>query len=263
MSMPGIFYEREDDDQATQGIMKVLTFAMGLLRKCRVNAALTIQLFSQLFHYINMWTFNEIVNPEAKNYCTHRWGMKIKKRMGKVEQWAEKQGLELAADCHLARVVQAAHLLQARKNTAEDIASVSSICFKLNSVQLRTLLDLYEPSPDERPISREMIDTIVRVAENTVDEVTLQENREVRLEEDLILQLPFLLPEDGYSCDIVKGVPSGLTEFIAPLQRAGLCVMTPQPTSLGKLFLQFLIRIPKCTRWLINIHIELVSERYE
>ena len=86
-----------------------------------------------------------------------RWGMKIKKRMGKVEQWAEKQGLELAADCHLARVVQAAHLLQARKNTAEDIASVSSICFKLNSVQLRTLLDLYEPSPDERPISREMI----------------------------------------------------------------------------------------------------------
>ena len=36
-----------------------------------------------------------------------------------------------------------------------------------------------------------------------------------------------------YSCDIVKGVPSGLTEFIAPLQRAGLCVMTPQPTSLG------------------------------
>ena len=83
--------------------------------------------------------------------------MKIKKRMGKVEQWAEKQGLELAADCHLARVVQAAHLLQARKNTAEDIASVSSICFKLNSVQLRTLLDLYEPSPDERPISREMI----------------------------------------------------------------------------------------------------------
>ena len=45
------------------------------------------------------------------------------------------------------------------------------------------------------------------------------------------------------------GVPSGLTEFIAPLQRAGLCVMTPQPTSLGKLCLQFLIKIPICTRW--------------
>ena len=226
--------ENEDDELATQGILRVLTAAMGLLRKCRVNAALTIQLFSQLFHFINMWTFNLIVSSETKNYCTHRWGLRIKKRMGKVEQWAEKQGLELAADCHLARVVQAAHLLMARKNTAEDIASVSSICFKLNSLQLRTLLNKYETTPDEKPISREMIDTIVRVAENTVDEVTSSEGREVRLEEDYVLMLPFLLPEDGYSCDIVKGVPGGLTEFIAPLQRGGLCVMTPQPTSLGK-----------------------------
>ena len=43
-----------------------------------------------------------------------------------------------------------------------------------------------------------MIDTIVRVAENTVDEVTNAEGREVTLEEDYVLMLPFLLPEDGY-----------------------------------------------------------------
>ena len=78
-----------------------------------------------------------------------------------------------------------------------------------------------------------MIDTIVRVAENTVDEVTNAEGREVRLEEDFVLQLPFLLPEDGYSCDIVRGVPGGLAEFLMPLQRRGLCIMTPQPTSSG------------------------------
>ena len=71
----------------------------------------------------------------------NRWGLRLKKRLGRIESWAEKQGLELAADCHLARVVQAAHLLLARKNTAEDIASVSSICFKLNSLQLKTLLN--------------------------------------------------------------------------------------------------------------------------
>jgi afadin len=158
MYMPAALSESEDDEAATQGIMQVLSSAMALLRKCRVNAALTIQLFSQLFHFINMWTFNQIVAGSTKgglNYCTHRWGLKIKKRMGKVEQWAEKQGLELAADCHLARVVQAAHLLMARKNTAEDIASVSSICFKLNSLQLRMLLHKYEPSPDENPIRYE------------------------------------------------------------------------------------------------------------
>ena len=77
-----------------------------------------------------------------------------------------------------------------------------------------------------------------------MDEVTNQEGREVRLEEDYVLMLPFLLPEDGYSCDIVKGVPSGLLEFIAPLQRGGLCVMTPQPTSLGKFILRTNTRSP-------------------
>jgi afadin len=41
------------------------------------------------------------------NYCTHKWGLRLKKRLSRIESWAEKQGLELAADCHLARVVQA------------------------------------------------------------------------------------------------------------------------------------------------------------
>jgi len=212
---------------------QILSSAMNLLRKCRVNAALTIQLFSQLFHFVNMWTFNQIVSSQQPNYCTHRWGLRLKRRLAKIEAWAEKQGLELAADCHLARVVQAAHLLLARKNTAEDIASVSSICFKLNSLQLKTLLNKYEASADETPISPDMVDTIVRVAENTVDEMAASEGREVRLEEEPVLRLPFLLPEDGYSCDVVRGVPGGLAEFVGPLHRVGLCVMTPQPTSSG------------------------------
>ena len=54
-----------------------------------------------------------------------------------------------------------------------------------------------------------MIDTIVRVAVNTVDELTKGDGRQVSLEEDFLLQLPFLLPENNYSCDIVRGVPGG------------------------------------------------------
>ena len=57
---------------------------------------------------------------------------------------------------------------------------MKGVYFENDCFQLKTLLDRYEPAPDERPISREMIDTIVRVAENTVDEVTNSEGREVR-----------------------------------------------------------------------------------
>lgn len=36
-----------------------------------------------------------------------RWGSALSARLALVAAWAERQGLELAADCHLARTHQA------------------------------------------------------------------------------------------------------------------------------------------------------------
>lgn len=79
---------------------------MSLLRRCRVNAALTIQVFAQLFHYINMWIFNKIVLQPQMGLCTRDWGYRLSQRLARVETWAQKQGLEMAAECHLCRVAQ-------------------------------------------------------------------------------------------------------------------------------------------------------------
>ncbi|KAK2145409.1 hypothetical protein LSH36_684g01025 [Paralvinella palmiformis] len=207
-------------------VLQVLSSAMSLLRRCRVNAALTIQLFSQLFHFINMWLFNKLVLQPQLRLCTAAWGHRLKRRLGRVEIWAEKHGLELAADCHLARIIQAAHLLEAPKSNPDDIANISSTCFKLNSLQLRALLESYMPAPGEPHIPSELLQRVVAVAQSMSDELLRSEGREVRLEEDPDLQLPFLLPEDGYSCDIVKGVPNGLTEFLMPITSTGLCFLT-------------------------------------
>ena len=90
----------------TGEVLHVLSSAMSLLRRCRVNAALTIQLFSQLFHFINMWLFNKLVMEPQLGLITRLWGVRLKRRLSRVEAWAEKQGLELAADCHLCRITQ-------------------------------------------------------------------------------------------------------------------------------------------------------------
>ena len=66
-----------------------------------------------------------------------------------------------------------------------------------------------------------LLEISVFVAENTADELARSDGREVQLEEDPDLQLPFLLPEDGYSCDVVRNVPSGLQEFLDPLCQRG------------------------------------------
>lgn len=119
---------------------------MNLLRKCRVNAALTIQLFSQLFHWISSRALSAIVNNPV--LCTRMFGVKLFNRLRNLQAWAESQGLELAAECHLAKIVQCAHLLQAPKYTAEELANLSAACFKLNSLQLRALLTQYKGKVD-------------------------------------------------------------------------------------------------------------------
>ncbi|XP_058023828.1 afadin isoform X20 [Ahaetulla prasina] len=234
--MPAFLDDPEENNSQRpkiDDVLHTLTGAMSLLRRCRVNAALTIQLFSQLFHFINMWLFNRLVTDPDSGLCSHYWGAIIRQQLGHIEAWAEKQGLELAADCHLSRIVQATTLLTMDKYSPEDIPNINSTCFKLNSLQLHALLQNYHCAPDEPFIPPELIENVVAVAENTADELARSDGREVQLEEDPDLQLPFLLPEDGYSCDVVRNIPNGLQEFLDPLCQRAFCRLTPHPRSPG------------------------------
>ncbi|KAK6297390.1 hypothetical protein J4Q44_G00319730 [Coregonus suidteri] len=222
-----------------EDVLHTLTGAMSLLRRCRVNAALTIQLFSQLFHFINMWLFNKLVTEADSGLCSHYWGAILRQQLSHIEAWAEKQGLELAADCHLSRIVQATTLLTMDKYSMQDVQNIHNTCFKLNSLQLNALMTNYHCAPDEPYIPPDLIDHVVAVAENTADELARSDGREVQLEEDPDLQLPFLLPEDGYSCDVVRNIPNGFQEFLDPLCQRGFCRLTPHPRSPGTWTIHF------------------------
>ncbi|XP_033246016.1 afadin isoform X2 [Drosophila miranda] len=216
--------ENIDHDSAAGLVLTVLGSAMALLRRCRVNAALTIQLFSQLFHYINVICFNTIV--ANSQMCTSDWGKVMTERLQLLELWAERQGLELAADCHLAKINQCAQFLQAPKSSVEEIQQLACSCFRLNSLQMGALLQ-------QEKIPRNLVDTAIRMAESVADELTRADGREVRLEESPELHLALLLPDDGFSCDVVRGIPTGLVDFLNPLQQQGMCRLAAQPTSIG------------------------------
>ncbi|XP_060518746.1 uncharacterized protein LOC132697342 isoform X2 [Cylas formicarius] len=218
-------------DDHPREVINILSGAMNLLRKCRVNAALTIQLFSQLFHWISAKALSNVISNS--NLCTKNFGHKLSNRLHNLQAWAESQGLELAAECHLAKIVQCAHLLQASKYTPEDLANLSAVCFKLNSMQLGALLMQYKSEPGEKIASASMLEQAAKAAESVADELARAEGREVTLYEDPAPSLQLLLPDDGFSCDVVQGVPPGLADFLHPLQAAGLCRLASQPTSSG------------------------------
>ncbi|KAL1398809.1 hypothetical protein pipiens_002337 [Culex pipiens pipiens] len=216
--------ENIDHDSAAGLVLSVLGSAMALLRRCRVNAALTIQLFSQLFHYINVVCFNKFVT--TSHMCTSAWGRALTERLSLLELWAEKQGLELAADCHLAKINQCAQFLQAPKTSVTEVQQLACSCFRLNSLQMGALLS-------QETIPRNLIDTAVRMAESVADELSRADGREIRLEESPELPLALLLPDDGFSCDVVRGIPAGLVDFLSPFQMANMCRLASQPTSIG------------------------------
>jgi hypothetical protein len=141
----------------------------------------------------------------CRTYIYHYWGITIIMNM-----------------CLL--VLQAAHLLQAPKSSPDYITDITSTCFKLNSLQLRELLQRYIPEPGEPPVPHSLIEGVTKIAENMADELIKNDGRQVCLEEDGDLQLPFLLPEDGYTCDSIKGIPKGMEEFVEPLAKAGRCI---------------------------------------
>ncbi len=64
-----------------------------------------------------------------------------------------------------------------------------------------------------------------------MDDVIRTDCRHIRVEEEPLLGLAFLLPEDGYSCDIVRGIPAGIVEFLSPL--SPVCRLTPNPNAAG------------------------------
>ncbi|KAG7509781.1 afadin-like [Solea senegalensis] len=236
--LPTFFIDPEQHGNLPAGIEMVLNTlmnTMSLLRRCRVSPALTIQLFSQLFHFISAWLFNQLISPEAaaRGLRSHYWGAALRQRLTAIEAWAERQGLELAADCHLGHLIQATTLLTMNKYSMQDAKDIQTTCFKLNSVQLQMLLAGYLYANTEPQIPSDLIDAIVTAAEASADSLIRSEGRNIQLEESLDLHLPFLLPEGGYSCDTVRGIPQGLREFMEPICQKGLCSLTSQPNSKG------------------------------
>ncbi|VEL11064.1 unnamed protein product [Protopolystoma xenopodis] len=125
--------QRAMRETTVQRLMQSLSHLMQQFRRARLNPALAFQLFSRLFHTTSAWIFNGLTNrPEAiqaprlgqsgNEVLSTRWpaslrldpdvwltrngGRVLLRRLDRIQHWASRQGLELAAECHMQRCVQ-------------------------------------------------------------------------------------------------------------------------------------------------------------
>lgn len=241
------FDERDDleDSSPVDQILNVLNDTMATMRKNRVNAALTIQLFSHLFQHISKWLFDRLIGvydrqqPNIMNsqnfsvYCNRIWGERLNNRLAMIGGWAEKQGLEQAADFHLARVTQVTLFFARRyppRISPQDLRDACESCNRLNPVQLRSLLQRYQPDiPMVRAIIENLLYNMAGDYNYMSSDFPLEENE---------LNIPFLIPDDGYSSEMIRYIPNGLLDFVSYLSKLRLrdqelCIFTVQPISSG------------------------------
>ncbi|XGW20367.1 hypothetical protein V3C99_003848 [Haemonchus contortus] len=208
-------------EDGSNELLSLLDGTLRAARASRLNAALTIQLCSHVLHAINATIFNALVGvSSAPVRLTTRLGKCLQARLAALHGWAEQMGVELAAECHLDRSRQAAALLAAQKN---DVAALGATCYKLNSLQVRYLLTHFSAQDGEIPCDNDVITRIVSLAERQADHLTLQDGHPITLAESEQLLLPFLLPQDGYTAEQLRGVPDGLVQYLLSLQDKGLC----------------------------------------
>lgn len=68
---------------------------------------------------------------------------------------------------HNLRYFQAVKLLQTPK-TMDQLATLGATCYKLNSLQIRNLLERYHPEMGEAPMPLDLIDNVAKVGERSL-----------------------------------------------------------------------------------------------
>ncbi|KAK4475561.1 hypothetical protein MN116_000840, partial [Schistosoma mekongi] len=228
--------------------LKILDEILNCLHLSYVNPAFTVQLFAHLLHRLNARLFNFIIGYDCDTNeimkpthisplwgkCLHDWIHFC------IEDWANTQGLSLAAECYLQRISQAADLMLCDMKSVESLYNLAVDLISLNSRQVQVILENYQLMNNnnndtiesrttttenfnlQQQIPKAWIEFVVSGVKLVADRILTEDNpchsmvnqeveeknatkpsspKYLELGEPLDLHLPFLLPEDCYPSD--------------------------------------------------------------
>lgn len=206
-------------------ILNHLSALMTLLRKSRINPTITIGVFAQIFQTMNTWIVNRFLCQNELQLCSYVGGERVFARLRFIRRWAQIQGLELIVDRHLMKAHQLCAMLMSPKRDTLDAQNLcSDPNWSLNSIQIRHVFNRYVLTRTETPPSTAFVRTLLLTSSQRVND---------RLLEDEYSRLPFVLPDDGYSCENLRGIPDNLLEFLEMVNRDNCCRLFLNPYSLG------------------------------
>ncbi|XP_046985916.1 unconventional myosin-Va-like [Schistocerca americana] len=127
--------------KSLDALLQELNYIYKIMGNHGVDIELTVQIFRQVFYFICAISVNNLLL--RKDLCHWSKGMQIRYNLSHLEQWCRDMRLQCTdVPTTLQPIIQAAHLLQARK-LDEDVQHVCNMCDKLSMLQIIKILNLY------------------------------------------------------------------------------------------------------------------------
>ena len=134
-------------------------------------------------HLADRYFFISVFQLASPHLCTEAFSERISRRIRRVENWAGREGLEIAAETEFAKMKQALLVMKwNEKFTQADAENLTRKCTLLNSLQIHKLLENIRNSQAVRAqdsMSREFLGYCIDLARKKVDSRLKENNKQV------------------------------------------------------------------------------------
>ncbi|KAF3985705.1 hypothetical protein FT663_04912 [Candidozyma haemuli var. vulneris] len=125
----------------------------------------------ELLRFVDALCFNDLIM--RRNFLSWKRGLQLNYNVTRLEEWCKSHDVQ-EGSIHLNHLLQAAKLLQLRKNTPEDIDIIYEICFALRPIQIQKLISQYFVAEYETPIAPDVLQAVadkVKMSDGSNDDL--------------------------------------------------------------------------------------------
>ncbi|KAL6450902.1 MYO2 Myosin-2 [Candida maltosa Xu316] len=154
---PGVQYKMDD-------ILSFFNTVYWAMKSYFIEMEVINEVVIELLRFVDALCFNDLIM--RRNFLSWKRGLQLNYNVTRLEEWCKGHDIVEGSN-YLSHLLQAAKLLQLRKNTPDDISIIYEICFALKPIQIQKLISQYFVADYETPIAPNVLQVVAdRVKES-------------------------------------------------------------------------------------------------
>lgn len=147
---PGVQYKMDD-------ILSFFNSVYWSMNSYFVEYEVMNEVIIELLRFVDALCFNDLIM--RRNFLSWKRGLQLNYNVTRLEEWCKGHEIQEGSS-YLSHLLQAAKLLQLRKNTPDDIEIIYEICYALKPIQIQKLISQYYVADYETPIAPNVLQAV-------------------------------------------------------------------------------------------------------